>query len=75
MTATSHTTSESVKAEARKALRDLYEDRDCPHRAELIKTIEDAMLSIGIPADKVNALAEESLRNAGLSSDEEVTRG
>lgn len=71
---TGHTRSASdeLKQEARKALRDLYEDRDCPHRAELIKVIEDAMLDIGIPPERVNALAEESLRGAAYKSDEPV---
>jgi hypothetical protein len=72
----SHTVSTAdEKAAARKALRDLYDDRSSPHRAEMLSIISDALRDVGIPERDIGRLAEESLRNAAYKTDEEQSRG
>lgn len=71
----SHTSSAAEKAAGRKMLRDLYEDRSSPHRAEALRIIVDALRDVGIPEKDVARLAEESLRNAAYRSDEDVNHG
>ena len=62
-----------TKSAALKAIRDLYEDRSSPHRAELLAIFADAFRDLGIPEQDIPRLAEESLRNAAYPTDETVS--
>lgn len=71
----SHTMSTAdEKRAARKLLREIYEDRNSPHRAEVIRILVDALLDCGIPQADAGRLAEESLRNSAYKSDEDVSK-